>query len=237
MIWVRSFSFSFSTFANSCLYLVSNSLFLFFSWQLSVSGPFLSFWVFINNCFITSFRNDLSYWFLLSSLNSSRCLSDFLMDFFIKCFQRLNFVGSKSLFPFGKLSSEFFFLFFLQVIHVTLNMETEYVVSVFFRNPIGGWFSFFGWFSLFSFGLSSLFNVVTRESLVVMRNVKTSINSTFHCSEDSVTSSGSNESNIEVSFEWSLFNFFCHDVEVFSINILNTLEFVSQFQIVQESSG
>jgi len=50
--------------------------------------------------------------------------------------------------------------------------------------------------ALLSLGLLSLLNVVAWESLVVVRNVKTSVNSTLHGSEDFVSSGGSNKTNI-----------------------------------------
>jgi len=104
------------------------------------------------------------------------------------------------------------------------------MVSVFFGVPRGGGLSFFSWFvSLFVLDFSSFFDVVAWESLVVVGDVKSSISSTFHGSENSVSGGGSHETNIQVGLEWSLFNRLGHNVEVFSVDVFNSLELVSQF--------
>lgn len=67
--------------------------------------------------------------------------------------------------------------------------------------------------------------MVTWESLVVVGNVNSTVNGTLHGSEDSVTGGGSNETNIQVSSEWSfVFNLVLFvDIEEVSVDVFNTL--------------
>lgn len=49
----------------------------------------------------------------------------------------------------------------------------------------------------------SLDNVETRETFFVVGDVKTTITCTLHGTEDTVTSGGTDETDVEVSLEWA----------------------------------
>jgi len=123
------------------------------------------------------------------------------------------------------------------MVHISLNMRSKDVISVFLRIPWLSGFALFHNLSFLSFLFYCLLQMVTRESLVVVRYIDTAIDCSFHSTKDSVACGGSDETNIQVCFEWSLFYFLCHDIKEFSIGVLDSLELIVQFQVVQKTSG
>jgi len=109
------------------------------------------------------------------------------------------------------------------VVHIFFNVTTENSFSVdlgvvnFFTTIVG----------------------VSRESSGGVGNVETSVASTLKATKDSVTSGGSDETDVQNSLEWSLFlvlvSFF--DIVVFTIDLgVTSIEFI-QTSLVEESSG
>jgi len=64
-----------------------------------------------------------------------------------------------------------------------------------------------------------LFLVVAKEAFIAVRDIETSIDSSFHGSEDSVAGGGSNQANIKVSLEGTRTIFDGLNVEIFTVNL------------------
>lgn len=113
------------------------------------------------------------------------------------------------------------------------------MVSVFLGVPSSLGLALFGNLSLLALLFLGLVEMVTWESLVVVGNVDSTVNGSLHGSEDSVTGGGSDETNIQVSSEWSsvLDLVLFVNVKEVTINVLNTLVHISKTQFGKESSG
>jgi hypothetical protein len=101
-----------------------------------------------------------------------------------------------------------------------LDVETEDVISVFLGVVDTDGLALGNDFTSLT-GLSgSLLEVISWESLGVVGNVDTSINSTLKSTENSATGGSSDETNIEESFEWSsvLVDTLFSDIEEFSVS-------------------
>jgi len=122
--------------------------------------------------------------------------------------------------PLRELFLESTFIFLLELVHIGLDVETEDVFSVFFGVVLTNGLTFGNNFTSLSGLGSSLLEVISWESLGVVGNVDTSVNSTLEGSENSASGGGSNETNIEESLEWSsvLVDTFLSDIEEFSIS-------------------
>jgi len=81
---------------------------------------------------------------------------------------------------------------------------TEDVISVSLGVPCDSSLSLLDDLALLSLLFLGFLYVIAWESLVVVGYKQSTINSAFHGTEDSVTSSGSDETNIQVCLEWSL---------------------------------
>ena len=165
--------------------------------------------------------DDLSDNGILSfSLNSVGVLSDFLVNLLVKSFNVVNLGLLESGSPLAELLGELILVGLCEVIHITLDVETEDVFSVFFGVVLTNGLTFGNNFTSLSGLGSSLLEVISWESLGVVGNVDTSVNSTLEGSENSASGGGSNETNIEESLEWSsvLVDTFLSDIEEFSIS-------------------
>jgi len=80
------------------------------------------------------------------------------------------------------------------------------------------------------------FGVETRESLIFVWNVKTSINSSLHGTEDTRSSGGKVETNIEENQEWSFFACLFNK-EVFSVDLGLTNILFIQFQFSESTTS
>jgi len=122
--------------------------------------------------------------------------------------------------PLRELFLESTFIFLLELVHIGLDVETEDVFSVFFGVVLTNGLTFGNNFTSLSGLGCSLLEVISWESLGVVGNVDTSVNSTLEGSENSASGGGSNETNIEESLEWSsvLVDTFLSDIEEFSIS-------------------
>lgn len=76
-------------------------------------------------------RDGLSDWVLLCLFSSLWSLSDVSVEFLIEGFEGGNLVLGKSKFPLAELFLVSVFIFFLEQVHVCLDVLTEDVVSVF----------------------------------------------------------------------------------------------------------
>jgi len=135
--------------------------------------------------------------------NSFGVLSDFSVNLGEQGFNSLNLSGSQGLFNSGELSLEIFRGVFLKFGHVVINMNSED-----------------------SFSVDSSIILVSRigilgesgESLLVVGDIESTIRGSFHGSEDSLSDSGVDNSDIEEGFEGSLFLDVIVNSEQFSIN-------------------
>lgn len=112
----------------------------------------------------------------------------------------------------------------LECLVVGFNVTTEDVGSVFLG--VEGLFGlfYFGCFTSFvgnNFGLS---DVETWESLVFVGDVESTVTSSFHGSENTVSSGGSDETNIKESLEWASIALEFVSAVVGSINLVISLE-------------
>ncbi len=148
-------------------------------------------------------------------------------------------LGEASL-PLGELLLELVLVVLLEEIVVGLDVGTEDVISVLLSVVSTGSLA------LLSDGLASLtggdlllLSVVAWESLGVVGDVNSTINSTLEGTEDSITSGSSNKTNIEESLEGALVlvNTLLIDIEEFTVSFLNTLIEVVETKLGQESSG
>lgn len=127
--------------------------------------------------------------------------------------------------PLGELFLESALIFFLELVHIGLDVETEDMFSVFFGVVLTNGLTLGNNFTSLSGLGCSLFEVISWESLGVVGNVDTSVNSTLEGSENSASGGGSNETNIEESLEWSsvLVDTFLSDIEEFSVSRFDSL--------------
>jgi hypothetical protein len=108
---------------------------------------------------------------------------------------------SEGLFPSGELLGELLGVLSLEGLVVSLNVSSEDVFSVFLGvKGLLGLFDLSGLTSLVGNELS-LGDVGSGESLVLVGDVETTIDGSLHGTEDSVSSGGSDETNIEESLE------------------------------------
>ena len=177
---------------------------------------------------------------LLGGLNSLRSLSDFGVDLLVESLEGGNLSLGKVGFPAGELLLEGVLVVLLQSVEVGLDVGTEDVVSVLLGivNAANLALLLDSLASLSSDSLL-LLEVVAGESLGVVGDVDTAINSTLEGTEDSVTGGGSNETNIEESSEGTsvLIDALLVNVEEFTVSSLNTLVDVIQAELGEESSG
>ena len=173
----------------------SDSFLSLFEGESLLSDPFNTFGVLLFESLV--FGDDLSDWGLfLLSFNSLGGLSDVSVEFLVELFNCFNLGGSDGGVPFVELFFVFVLVLFLEVINVPLDVETEDVISVFLGVVGTSSFTFGFNFTSLVGGSSSLLNVISRESLGVVGDEKSSIDSSFHGSENSVSSGGSDETNI-----------------------------------------
>ena len=229
----------FSLLGNSLLDLGLDSSLSFGVGESEVSDPLLALGVLLDESTL-SLGDLLADRFLLGSLCSSGALSDFSVNLLVEGLE----VGSLSLregfFPLGELSLEGVLVLLLQSVEVALDVSTEDVVSV-LLGVVGA-----SSLALLGDGLASLsrdslllLKVVAWESLGVVGNVDSAINSTLESTEDSVTGGGSNETNIEEGLEGASFlvDALLVHIEEFTVSSLNTLVDVRHAELGEESSG
>jgi len=141
--------------------------------------------------------------------------------------------------PFRELFIEGSLIFFLQFVIVFLDMDTEDVLFVFLNTE--DFLSLSLLFSLLTSLVSddlSLLNTETWESLLRVRNVETTVAGTLHGSENTVSSGGADETNIEESLEWTLVSVVDFgNLIVASINLVVTLEFSVEILHLKESTS
>jgi len=149
----------------------------------------------------------------------------------------LEFLALESLLPLRELLVELLGRFFLELIVVCLDVATEDVHSVLFGVVgLSGFLLVDDLTTLVGDDLS-LGDVRAGESLLLVGDVETTIGSTLHGSEDTVSSGGADETDIEVSLEWASFLHVVTDGVVSAINFLVALVHVSELQVSQESTG
>lgn len=171
-------------------------------------------------------------------LGLSGALSDFLVDLLVEGFHVGDLGGVEVLGPSAELLLELGGVVLLELVHVGLDVETEDVLSVFLGVVSALGLAFLDDLASLSCGNGSLLEVVAWESLGVVGDVDASVNSALHGSEHSVSSGGSDETNVEKSLERSsvFVDAFFVDVEELSVGF-NTLVDVSHAEGSEESSG
>ena len=139
--------------------------------------------------------------------------------------------------PSGELLSENVGFVLLKHVVVLLNVSSEDVLSVLGGIERGLGLLNIGGLSTFVGNDLSLGDVSSGESLGLVRDVQTTITSTLEGTEDTVTGSGADETNIEESLERSgrVLNGL-HVVSI-TINLSGTGVFIGELEVGEESSG
>lgn len=135
--------------------------------------------------------------------SGSWSLSDGIVGFGVQLGDGLGTRLLESLSPFAELLLKGVSVSLLELSVVSLNVLTENVCSVLFGVVGSLSFLLLNCFSFFADDNFSLGEVITWESLFIVRNVETTIASTFQGTEDSVTSGGAGKTDIEESLEWA----------------------------------
>lgn len=209
---------------DSVLDLDSNSFLSLLSGESSGNGPFSVLGVLLDVTLVVSADGLSDSGSFLYSLDSFGVLSDVSVQLLVECFEGADLSLGEVGVPLAELGLESVLVFLLQVVHVTLNVETIDVISVFLGIVSTSSFAFFDDLASLSSSGSSLLDVISGESFGVMGYENTSINSTLQSTEHSVSSGGSDETNIEESLEWSSFlDTLFIDIEEFTIRGFNTL--------------
>jgi len=202
-----------------------------------MSDPFSALGVLLDKSWLGG--DNLSGWLGVTlGLNSVWVGDDGLVDLLVEVFAGLDTGGLEALGPLGELSSEFLGIFLLERFHVVLNVDTEDSGSVCLGIEFSVNLFSSGGFTSLVFDLSNLGSGVTWESLGLMWNVKSSIACSLKDTEESGTSGGSLETNIEKSLEWSLIIIdIIINVEVLSVDIRGGLVEVVESDLFQQSSS
>jgi len=199
------------------------------------SEPFLALGVLLDKDW--SFLDDLADRSLLLGILGSSLwiLSDGLVSSGVVILEGF---ALEFLLPSGELSLEGHWVFFLKEIVVLLDVDSSDVLQVLFGSEdcLGFWFGFSGLLLLATFFLS-LLHAVTWESLLAVRDQETTIASTLHSTENSVSSGGTSETNVEVSLEWSSVTHIVLHAVVGTVDLVVTLVHVSHLLLDQKSSG
>lgn len=139
--------------------------------------------------------------------------------------------------PFGELLVEAGGGLGLELVVVSLDVVTEDVVAVLLGIEVrlglldlGGLATFVG----HDLGLD---DVETGEALVLVGDVETTVASTLHGTEDTVSGSGTDEANIEVSLEWAALLHVVSDRVVRAIDLLVASVHLSETLVSEESAG
>lgn len=180
-------------------------------------------------------RNLLSLVVLVLLLLERGVLSDGGVSLGVELLEVLDLGGLESLVPLGEVSVVSVLGFFLEVIHVSLDVVAEDVVSQNLGLPVH---VLTGLLNLASLSLDLFLGLrVTGESLVLMGDVETSVNTSLEGSVDLSTGGGSLETDIEEALEGSSLSLVVVDIVVFSIGLLNTLVHRVHANLGEESSG
>lgn len=134
---------------------------------------------------------------------ASRVSSDGSVGLGVELLDVLGFGGGQALFPLGELSLEGVGILLLEQVVVGLDVSAQDVVLVLLGLELG---------FLLAGGLLDLLatlvgddlgfdDLEAGESLLVVGNVETTVSGTLHSTEDTVTSGGAHETDIEVSLE------------------------------------
>lgn len=215
-----------------------DSLLSLFSGESSEDGPFSVLGVLLDvtlGILADGLSDSSSFLVILGSLGA---LSDIGVQLLVDSFEGGGLGLGEGGVPLAELLLESVLVFLLEVVHVALNVETIDVISVFLGIVGALSFSLFDDLaSLSSLGLG-LLEVISGESLGVVGHENTSINSTLESSENSVSSGGSNETNIKEGLEGSsVLDPLFVDIKVLSISGFNTLVEIVHAQFGEQSSG
>ena len=150
-------------------------------------------------------------------------------------------LGEASL-PLGELLFEEILVLLLEQFHVGLDVVSENVVSVLLGVVGAGNLALLdNLLASLSCGSLLLLEVVAGESLGVVGDVDATINSTLEGTEGSVTSGGSNETNVEECSEGALLfvdsRLLLVDVEELTVSSLDSLVETVKLEVLEESSG
>jgi len=93
--------------------------------------------------------------------------------------------------PFAEVLGIVFLVLLLQLVHICLNVDTKDVISVLLWVEGTLIFALLNNLTLLTSGSLGLNDMVTSKSLVIVRNIKSTINCSLKSTEDSVSSGGS----------------------------------------------
>lgn len=181
--------------------------------------------------------DDLRLVVLLVGLLVDGVLSDLSVDVLVEGSEVLDLGGGESLLPAGELLVEELLVLLLELFIVLLNVLTEDVLSMFVSVERGGLVVITFLLASLALGGNLNGNTVSGESLLVVRDVETTITGTLHGTEDSVTSGGADETDIEVSLERASLVLLVVDVVELAVSLINTLELGIDLLVLKKSTG
>lgn len=158
-----------------------------------------------------------------SFLRESGILADTFVSLSVQSFNGINFGGLQAFSPLGELLLEVFLSLFLELIHVVVNMNTENTVSVDF--------SFVG-------VIFVLILVGTGETFGVMGDVHTTIDGSFKSTENTVTSGGGHQTEVQDGLEGMLaIHIVVDHGVVLTVDFSLTFVLFVQFVFLEKSTG
>ena len=230
-----------SLLGNSLLNLSSNSSLSLLVGKSVLSEPLLVLGVLLDE--LTGSLSDLlSDWSLPLNHHSIRVLSDLSVNLLVESLNVGDLCLGEGSLPLGELLLEEILVLLLEEIHIGLDMVAENVVSV-LLSVVGsvGLALLNGLLASLSGDSLLLLEVVAGESLGIVGHVNTTVNCTLEGTENSVTGSGSNETDVKESSERSLVLvdgiLSSVDIEKLAISSLNTLVEIVKLEVLEESSG
>jgi len=182
--------------------------------------------------------DDLRLVVLLVGLLVDGVLSDLSVDVLVEGSEVLDLGGGESLLPAGELLVEELLVLLLELFVVLLDVLTEDVLSMFVSVERGGLVVITFLLASLALGGNLNGNTVSGESLLVVRDVETTITSTLQGAENSVSGGGADKTDIEVGLErTSVFLDVVQNTEELSVDLGGTLVHVSHFLLGEETTG
>lgn len=182
--------------------------------------------------------DDLRLGELLLGLLVDGVLSDLSVNVLVESSEVLDLGSGESLLPAGELLVEELLVLLLELFIVLLDVLTEDVLSMFVSVERGGLVVITFLLASLALGGNLNGNTVSGESLLVVRDVETTITSTLQGTEHSVSGGGADKTDIEVGLErTSVFLDVVQNTEELSVDIGGTLVQVSHFLLGEETAG
>jgi len=178
--------------------------------------------------------NNLTDGFAGGGLGASGSGSDVSVNLLVEI---LEFTSLECLLPSGELLVEALGVLTLEHVVVALDMFSKDVSAVLSGVELGLGLLSLDLLTTLTGDNLGLDDVEAGESLVLVGDVETTIGSTLHGTEDTVTGGSADETNIEVSLEWTSILHVITDGEVRSINLGVSLVHIGETLVSKESTS